>query len=542
MNNTELDPLYALVFEDPKNGTPINITDEGCKALAQLGKNAWNAWRRQYPVSKNDSDEYVNTAVFSSVNFSELHNTISFEGFEFDCGANFSEAIFGGTDPLEKKYGDKVCFSNTQFKDGTRFDKTQFGRGANFAGAQFGDDASFKDAEFGGTDFLGTKFGGKACFSNAQFEDGTRFDKAQFGNDANFTGVQFGEDTSFDNAIFGKNAQFVGAQFDNNAFFDGIKFDNKANFAGAQFGDNASFKGAEFGDNLSFASLNWASLNKHYNYSGSIDAAKEWSEERGLSPEIFKSISFAGVNFLGRVDFSGRKFEGRTSFGRLPWPVDVFRHLPNGEDVPQLLPEGKSVQFGKAPLFHNCKLHPDTTFDGDDKQFPKPSSDLSENDTAARAYRTLKLAFSQYQATHEEQRFFRLEMAEEEKRSSRRLRLLFVTYRLLSCYGFSLMRPMLLLLIVPLFVFAIIYSWQAGSTPCFLVLDDQCEIRTDFLKFSLMQTFPLPGLDKWSDSLRQCLFSKQSFGLTLLIMFQKTISLLGVFLLGLALRNLFKLK
>ena len=464
MGITELDPLYARVFEDPKNGTPNNITLEGCMTLAQLGKDAWNAWRQQYPVTINDSDEYQhyeNIALFICNDF--RGTSISFDGFEFGHGANFSRAIFN------------VAY------------------------------------------FKNTKFGDNACFSDVSFDEfPASFDKAEFGNEANFTCAQFGEDTSFEGAKFGNKAKFVGAQFDKGAFFAGTKFGSYASFAGAQFGDNASFFGAEFGDNLSFASLSWASLRKYSTSPQRVGSTKVWAEERGLSPEIFKSISFAGVNFIGRVDFSGRKFEGRTSFGRLPCQVEIFRYNPDGKVVSQLLPEGKSVQFGKAPLFHNCKLHPDTTFDGDDQQFPKPSSNLSENDTAARAYRTLKLAFSQHQATHEEQRFFRLEMAEEEKRSSFRLRLLFGAYRFLSCYGFSLIRPMFLLLLFPLLIFAMIYSWLAELTLCFLWLDELCHIRIDFLKFSLMQTFPLPGLDKWSDSLRQYLFPEQGLGLTFL--------------------------
>jgi len=57
----------------------------------------------------------------------------------------------------------------------------------------------------------------------------------------------------------------------------------------------------------------------------------------------------------------------------------------------------------------------------------------------------------------------------------------------------------------------------------------------------------LPGLDKWSDSLRQCLFPTasgawQGIMLAGILMLHKAFSLLAFFLMGLALRNLFKMK
>ena len=59
------------------------------------------------------------------------------------------------------------------------------------------------------------------------------------------------------------------------------------------------------------------------------------------------------------------------------------------------------------PLFHNAKLHQDTSFAG--VVWPKARA----SDAAARAYRTLKLAFAQQQATRQEQLFFRKEMEVE---------------------------------------------------------------------------------------------------------------------------------
>jgi uncharacterized protein YjbI with pentapeptide repeats len=496
MDSEPLDPLYAEVFSIPENGTPDNITQAGCLALARLGKKAWNAWRLKYPSQVVAFYVTSNAADFSGYDFSK--ESINFNGFKFGHRANFNNAQFGNA---------------------------QFGQ-ANFAGADFGESAYF----------IGAKFGSSPRFCDARFGDLATFRGAQFSQNAIFTNVQFGDYVCFD-----------GAQFCDATRFDQAKFGNDASFKGTQF-SNTSFEFTEFGKSATFTGCNWASLTNQYSEcSDKFEEIKAWAEERGLSPEAFKSISFAGAKFTDRVDFSGRKFEGRTSFGYID--------------------EHRLTKFGKAPLFHNCKLHQDTTFDG--AEFPEPSSDPTENDIAARAYRTLKLAFSQHQAIREEQRFFRLEMEEEaaklvstrqqtsRKKQSSFLGLLketknishyirvylFFSYKWFSNYGFSFGRPMVLLLIA-LPVFGGVYSWLSVLTPCLLTHAD-CQISYDLIQFTLLQALPLPGLDKWSDSLRSDLFPDEgwkSLGFTAALIIHKTISLLVVFLFGLALRNLFKMK
>jgi uncharacterized protein YjbI with pentapeptide repeats len=459
MSNEPIDPLYTEVFADPENGTPDQITQAGCLALARLGREAWNTWRSKYP-SQLDAFWVSNAVDFSGVDFRKEH--MDFDSFIFGHGASFKNAQFGQ---------------------------------ANFVGAEFGERANF----------IGAKLGYCPSFYNARFGYGANFSGTQFIEGAIFTSVEFGDHVCFDGAQFGDGPNFTQS-----------RFGNGASFVGAQFGYGTNFEFTEFGESVTFISCSWASLTSQYRgCSDDLKAIKAWAGERGLSPETFKSISFAGANFTDRVDFSGRTFEGHTSFGCINtyWPT----------------------KFGKAPLFHNCKLHQDTTFDG--AIFPEPSSDPIENDIAARAYRTLKLAFSQHQAIREEQLFFRLEMAEEAaklvssknktaiKNSLFPLTLgkskkilpfisyflshcaricLFYSYKLFSNYGFSFGRPLVLLLSA-LLVFLGIYTSLANLTPCLLTHAD-CQIRYDLIQFTLLQALPLPGLDKWSDSLRSDLF------------------------------------
>jgi len=110
---------------------------------------------------------------------------------------------------------------------------------------------------------------------------------------------------------------------------------------------------------------------------------------------------------------------------------------------------------------------------------------------------------------------------------------LYKAYSMLSDYGFSVARP-LVLLVAAWLVFAAIYgSHSNGQTIC-MVWMAGCELQINWLNFSLQQAFPLPGLDKLDHPIK---------GVAVGWLFlHKTISLAALFLIGLALRNLFKLK
>ncbi len=508
MENEELDPLYAAVFENPENGTPDNISQAGCLALARLGKEAWNAWRLKYPVSGDYHPK--NIAIFSELVLDGAE--CNFSGFKFGDRATFESV----------RFLDQASFFNAEFGICIKFNNAIFHNTANFEYAFFGNSASFKKAEFRND----------ASFEYVQFGDNAQFMDAKFNYHLNFIGARFGDTVNFNGVECKDEANFSGVQFRYDVRFIKTQFDKKVDFSGAQFGKWTKFQGAIFNNEAIFVATNWSeALNfVYFDNQELCDEAKKWAEDKELNPELFYEIDFSGATFNVKVDFSGRTFTRKTSFGMLFESYD-------GE-----LPKKRPVTFEKAPLFHNCKLYQDTTFDG--AEFPKPSSDPTENDIAARAYRTLKLAFSQHQAIREEQKFFRLEMVEEAARATRRLnKWMFWLYSYFSDYGFSLYRPICLLL-ATFFIFILIYSCLADLTFCWWWAED-CQIKSELWQFTLIQTLPLPGFDKWSESLREGLFPKgdwQSVLLTVFVMLHKAIAFLAVFLFGLALRNLFKMK
>ncbi|MDI9334027.1 MAG: hypothetical protein QM533_06590 [Cytophagales bacterium] len=133
--------------------------------------------------------------------------------------------------------------------------------------------------------------------------------------------------------------------------------------------------------------------------------------------------------------------------------------------------------------------------------------------------------------------------AEEAKAAPWFKRPLYGAYWAFSDYGDSIARPFILLFVTWI-VCAAIYGSSAGLSAC-LPFQNACSIDSTWAEFSLVQSLPLPGLDKLSETLRQKLFPPDRLigvGVTLAVILHKAILLLTLFLGGLALRNLFKLK
>jgi Pentapeptide repeats (9 copies) len=277
--------------------------------------------------------------------------------------------------------------------------------------------ASFEGFAF----FNRIRCGEGADFECTRFRTGVSFTESLFGRATNWRGTQIGGVAWFHGARFGERTRFSGAQFGGQAHFDGAAFGDLAYFDGAQFGDLSSFRCVEFGGQITFAGKDWASVQRFYgnNYKERRDQAADL----GMAPNCFAHVAFDGANFNGSVDFSGRDFTQPARFSTMPGDTSFKRpRLHPADKSLNKLPsvcleefkvlEGRPTCFAHAPRFHECKLHQDTSFDG--AIFPVPRG----NDGAARAYRTLKLAFSKQQAIREEQRFFKLEMQEEAARES----------------------------------------------------------------------------------------------------------------------------
>ncbi|MEQ1838102.1 MAG: hypothetical protein ABL858_07180 [Candidatus Nitrotoga sp.] len=396
--------------------------------------------------------------------------------------------------------------------------------GINFSGFSFGNGAMFNDAQFGNG----------ANFDGAQFDDGARFHATKFGNGARFHATKFGNGARFSDAQFGNDAMFNGAQFDNRARFCSAQFGNSAMFNGAQFGNGANFDGAQFGNGASFAAWDELITQNFWRERGGeeffVQQRGSYAGAHGLRSDAFHGISFRGAQFKGDVSFQGRTFLSKTDFGQTLDKMTV--KTPDGERV---IPKGQPTRFKGIPNFHGCTLYQNTSFDHAEFLAP-PSAET------ARAYRTLKLAFAQQHAIREEQRFFKLEMQAETGIVTGHRKRLYQLYEIVSDYGFSHTRPFKYWLYC-LVGFALIYGLLTGTYGWNGNIS--WERTMQWAHYALLNAVPLPGFDKTLEVLRGDLFPRGAtiqLLLTVLEILHKTFSLLAFFLIGLALRNLFKMK
>jgi uncharacterized protein YjbI with pentapeptide repeats len=464
------------IFRNPENGTPDYISKAGCLVLADTSNKVsrprlgYVVWNAWRSVfPKTDSQSHVD---FRGYDFRQ--KPVNFSGFNF---------------------GDYADFQGAFWPDGANFRNAQWGDYANFAGASWLTAADFSFTEWGDfANFVCTKWRGESWF----------------------TGARWGGWCDFRSARWKK----------------------LVNFTGAQWGDHADFRGAQWEAGVFFSGKSWERMRTSFPRESSYLQAKEGASGQGKSPSEIFDIDFSGATFGGGANFSNRHFKSTTDFGslvalenRLEVICDDAGKAEFGADGELLYilsdVQHRNSTFAVAPIFHGCELHQDTSFEG--AKFPSPSG----SEEAARAYRTLKLAFSKQQAIREEQRFFRLEMEEETLRETGLKRWLFKMYKWASDYGFSILRPLFIFLLSVIF-FAWICQASAGLMLCFDLFDDACKATP--LQYSFAQALPLPGFDKLS------LFKKFEAVNVGWLFLHKTISLAALFLIGLALRNLFKLK
>ncbi len=391
----------------------------------------------------------------------------------------------------------------------------------NFSGFDFGDNASFVHAKFGNRSSLFTEsqFGVSTSFAAASFLGGAWFKGATFRGFTSFDWTNFQGLAVFENIEANGGISFEGSLFAGQCFFREAVFRGVAIFVGASFARPTNFEQARFESGAFFMGSEWTQISRPPSSQIHLEV-KALAEAIGANPTSFPRMHFGSTYFGGDTNFSGRKFSEGLSF--------AIAKLPSNR------PSSPTV-FLSAPKFHNCELHQDTDFDK--ASFPAASG----NSDAIRAYRTLKLAFSQQQDSQEEHRFFKLEMEEEAVAEKGAKRWLYRLYKYSSDYGFRVAWPLGWFLLATTLA-GMLYAVQAE-----LKFDFNGTYLAPLVQFSFASA--IPGLEKLAEPAALRLFGEVSKGIAnyslptvLTLLAQKAISVLMLFLIGLALRNLFKMK
>ena len=487
-------------------GSPDQPTARGFVRLAQAGKEIWNAWRKDYPAYRDEqTKEWHRHIHWIDTNAQPIQlapSNIDFSEFNFGDGANFLGQSFSP--------GRVITFERAKFGDDTGFRDCTFNGGMNFRSAAFGNRTQFFNVNVVRANDLPND-APFVAFDNATFGDQTEFNQVRVN-----WGVRDTSDNvvSFQECKFGDNSKI---SFLNDSWltfynFGGVVFGSGSDFSNVNFGRLLSLKNGRFRGHVSFRdSVISEGIFDHCRFGTSTD----------FSGKAFGPMSFKFAVFAGHCDFTNREFKSETTF--------------------------KNAQFGKVPIFHDCQLHQDTEFTCDESFPLKPEG----TSTASRAYRTLKLAMNQHQATREEQFFFRREMREERaelwksKSPGKRLRsALYYLYEKFSDYGSSVIIPFIWL----------VFAWiiAAGS---FAAISPEAQLWIPFknsldfgrtlqwLVYSIATSVPLTGLDETARNLgHQIGANANSAWFTAILFLHKTITLLFLFLMILAVRNAFKMK
>jgi hypothetical protein len=462
--------------------------------------------------------------------------------FRYQNVTDFTNVKTGNGLFLIAQLNRKFTFDNFKFGPFARFDESEWG-GISFDFAQWGE----------GSTFFCTSFGESPSFQYCYWGDESRFDGAIWGAKATFWCASWGNKCSFIGASWASFPVFTFAIWGYGADFTDSSIGWEANFVGAFFGRNCLFEKVNFEASISFESLSFEDIPNNIK---KIISENLQHSDMNKNLQLMSDISFGGSSFAG-VDFSKRQFSGNINFGyplkhspqkRIMLKKDtkgqiIFTDEPGSRGLPEWeyedLERRPITTFSAPPVFHDCTICQGFHIH-EDIEFPRPSLNRRN---AADAYRTLKLAFSKLQAIREEQRFFKLEMEEETLRETGLKRWLFKAYKTFSDFGFSMTRPLKYggLGVLGLTAVYGILSWlgQCGLNV------HACQFAPQWLEFSLLQTLPLPGLDKLSKAASKVFWPEGSWwslGLSVLVILHKTLSLAALFLIGLALRNLFKLK
>ena len=500
----------------------------------KMGSASWNSWIAANPPRQID---------FTDVDFQEVSLGSAFDDFVFPVPTFFDGATFPAGISFKATRFNKLCsFSNTKFLGRATFEDSVFDDDAVFQATEL-DHCTFDRARFSGTlrltdvQLIGNNsfaaveasavslvnciFGSSSLAHAAHLLKGrtpsgawpeqtahavsqhhTTFAAATIGK-IKLTAVVFNGTGDFRRCRFSKFAEFDGTKFHFPADFSAAVFEDGASFNGALFGHMLQCIDTAFGGPVTFVRTNFYGMTTFNAYSAEGQ---------------FREVDFTDAQFHGPVYFHNRVFEGTTRF--------------------------TAAFFAVPPAFHNAKMHQDT-------DFLRAVFARNEHEDAERNFRTLKLHMAGMHAQWEEREFFAREMQARRLRETDKLAALTISaYDLLSDYGGSLKRPLValsaLLLSAFLVNFVLIY---AGSFVCVTTSSCSAEPMSSHIslvaRYTLAQSIPIiPGIQ---EDLRQHLVALRLSEWRHLILnivgaLQFLATVVLVFLLGLAVRNLLKVK
>ncbi len=320
-----------------------------------------------------------------------------------------------------------------------------------------------------------------------------------FPNDANFKSVMFSGTADFESATFSGYPTFVSATFSGYAIFRSATFSRTAIFVSATFSGYANFQSATF----------WTANFESATFTGGANFnSTTFSELAYFNSTTFSGgADFKSATFSSHIDFINSEFTAKT----------IFAHAHFISEVPD---------------FRGAKLHEATEWHG--VRWPSAPTDKTKAQVQVYAYERLKQEMERLKKHEDELLFFRKELR------ARRVLVPFWTaawwfntlYAVLSGYGQSTWKPLVGLCVLFLLVGAV-FVWVPEITGTSMTIPQAASVSFA----SIFAIFPMPkgimALDVFDSlsSLAKIILVVEAFFGTLLL-----------FLLGVALRNRFRMR
>lgn len=380
-----------------------------------------------------------------------------------------------------------ISFDHLIFPTETMFVRSEFQEDTNFSQSLFRQDVDFGNAVFQSyAAFQYTAFQGNAHFWFTAFRGGHMFQHAAFQKNAIFMHATFRFKAVFLNASFQKYAVFQHATFQRDSDFRNVSFRGYAVFQFAAFQGGADFRDATFhGD-------------AYFDGSAKRDDSRENRQFAGRT-------YFYDATFFGSANFTNREFLDITLFSDAKF-------------------------LNRAPIFADTKLHEGTTWHG--VQWPQTPDHPEEARDMADAYSHLRRRSNAIQDHEAELDFYGRELRAKRAAVGGATGLLISLYEWSCGFGASVGLPF----------FWLLGLWTGMAPVYHLILQHAGKVGIDPMQ---IYGFSLASLGGFF-GMRKEFFGHFTENLPAMAQtLSGAQSLLGavfVFLLGLSLRNRFRIK
>jgi hypothetical protein len=364
-------------------------------------------------------------------------------------------------------------------------------------------------------DFRDVEFANIAVFNGFFFSAVADFDRATFSAEADFSSAIFSAEAYFNSATFSAEADFASATFSAMAIFDITTFSAVADFASATFSAEARFSGVTFSGRADFDSATFSAkahfISATFSAEAYFDSATFSAEADFYSATFSVGAHFYSTAFSGPSKFVKTNFKATVSFNDA-----VF-------EAPCNLREAKFEKF--HPDLEGTLLHSKTNVSA--KSMYWPPAKISQSDEAAlNSCAHLRQNMASQGLNEAAHFFFRREMNHKAHSSRFWERPFYAIYRF-SEYGYGVKQPSL----------AIVLLWLAGALSLVYWGGMQCAAALGLSFANIFRFFGFQRVYFESGTIKDL-----NMWLEIMTGSQTVIGYFLLFLLGLGLRNRFRLK